>query len=182
MARGCDEDSTMAIENFRQLADYNRWANLRLYGAALDMPESQYRRSTGVFFGSLHGTLNHLLLTDRIWLKRLTASGEHPDRLDAILHDNRQDLLRARIAEDARLIDVVRGYAEADLATQIAYQTTSGKPYRQPLQDILLHLFNHQTHHRGQAHACCSILTETEPPTLDLLAFQRGMPAPVLVP
>ena len=172
----------MAIENFRQLADYNRWANLRLYGAALDMPESQYRQATGVFFGSLHGTLNHLLLTDRIWLKRLTGTGEHPGRLDAILYDNRQDLLRARIAEDARLIDVVRGYAEADLVTAVAYQTTSGKPYSPPLQDILLHLFNHQTHHRGQAHGCCSILTGTEPPTLDLLAFQRGMPAPVLVP
>jgi uncharacterized damage-inducible protein DinB len=171
----------MAIENFRQLADYNRWANLRLYGAALDMPEAQYRRATGVFFGSLHGTLNHLLLADRIWLKRLTGTGEHPNRLDAILYDNRQDLLRARIAEDARLIDVVRAYAEADLVTAVAYQTTSGKPYNQPLQDILLHLFNHQTHHRGQAHGCCSILG-TEPPTLDLLAFQRGMPAPVLVP
>lgn len=54
----------MAIENFQQLADYNRWANLRLYGAALDLPEQQYRRAIGVFFGSLHGTLNHLLVTD----------------------------------------------------------------------------------------------------------------------
>ena len=118
----------MAIENFRQLADYNRWANLRLYGAALDMPEQQYRRSTGVFFGSLHGTLNHLLLTDRIWLKRLTGSGEHPDRLDAILHDNRQDLLRARIAEDTRLIEVVRGYAEADLANPLRTKPPRASP------------------------------------------------------
>lgn len=168
----------MAIENFQQLADYNRWANLRVYGAALDLPEQQYRQATGVFFGSLHGTLNHLLVTDRIWLKRLTGQGEAPNRLDAILHDNRQDLLRARIAEDARLTDLVRSYTEADLTRAVAYQTMAGKPYTQPLQELLLHLFNHQTHHRGQAHACCSILTGTEPPTLDLLAFQRGMPAP----
>ncbi|MGC2810686.1 MAG: DinB family protein [Bradyrhizobium sp.] len=168
----------MAIENFQQLADYNRWANLRLYGAALDLPEQQYRRAIGVFFGSLHGTLNHLLVTDRIWMKRLTGQGEAPNRLDAILHDNRQDLLRARIAEDARLTDLVRSYTEADLTRAVAYQTMAGKPYTQPLQELLLHLFNHQTHHRGQAHACCSILTGTEPPTLDLLAFQRGMPAP----
>ena len=168
----------MAIENFQQLADYNRWANLRLYGAALDLPEQQYRQATGVFFGSLHGTLNHLLVTDRIWLKRLTGQGEAPNRLDAILHDNRQDLLRARIAEDARLTDLVRSYTEADLTRAVAYQTMAGKPYTQPLQELLLHLFNHQTHHRGQDHACCSILTGTEPPTLDLLAFQRGMPAP----
>jgi uncharacterized damage-inducible protein DinB len=171
----------MTIENFRQLAAYNHWANLRLYGAALDMPEELYRRPTGVFFGSLHGTLNHLLLTDRIWLKRLTGQGEHPDRLDAILYDHRQDLVRARMAEDARLNDVVAGYTDADLAQAVAYQTTSGKPYAQALQDILLHLFNHQTHHRGQAHACCSILTGTEPPSLDLLLFQRGAPAPDLV-
>jgi uncharacterized damage-inducible protein DinB len=171
----------MTIENFRQLADYNRWANLRLYGAALDMPEEVYRRPTGVFFGSLHGTLNHLLLTDRIWLRRLTGAGDHPDRLNAILYENRKDLLRARIAEDGRLIDVVASYGDADLIEAVSYQTTSGKPYRQALQDILLHLFNHQTHHRGQAHACCSILTGAEPPSLDLLTFQRGVPAPNLV-
>src|ERR1700730_11555881 len=70
----------MSIENFRQLADYNHWANRRLYGAALAMPDEAYRRRTGVFFKSMHGTLNHLLLTDRIWLKRLTGEGEHPDR------------------------------------------------------------------------------------------------------
>jgi uncharacterized damage-inducible protein DinB len=171
----------MTVENFRQLAAYNHWANLRLFGAALDMPEEQYRRPTGVFFGSLHGTLNHLLLTDRIWLKRLTGQGDHPDRLNAILYDNRHDLVRARMAEDARLNDVVAGYTDADLANAVAYRTTSDKPYSQTLQDILLHLFNHQTHHRGQAHACCSIVTGTEPPSLDLLLFQRGGPAPDLV-
>jgi uncharacterized damage-inducible protein DinB len=173
-------ESAMTIENFRQLADYNHWANLRIYCAALEMSEEQYRRPTAVFFGSLHGTLNHLLLTDRIWLKRLTGAGQHPDRLDAILYDDRRELLRARLAEDARLKDVVGGYAETDLTEVLSYQTTSGKPYSQMLRDILLHLFNHQTHHRGQAHACCSIVTGREPPTLDLLAFQRGVPAPTL--
>jgi uncharacterized damage-inducible protein DinB len=170
----------MTIANFRQLADYNRWANLRLYGAALEMPDEAYRRPTGVFFGSLHGTLNHLLLTDRIWLKRITGLGEHPDRVNAILYEDRQELLRARIAEDARLIGVIASYGDADLRREVSYQTTSGKPYAQALQDILLHLFNHQTHHRGQAHACCSILTGAEPPLLDLLLFQRGLPAPNL--
>ena len=170
----------MGIENFRQLADYNHWANLRIYAAALEMPEEQYRRPTGVFFGSLHGTLNHLLLTDRIWLKRLTGTGEHPNRLDAILHDDRHELLRARLAEDARLKQIVDGYQEAELSQAVSYQTTSGRAFSQQLQDILLHLFNHQTHHRGQAHACCSILTGTEPPSLDLLQFQRGVPAPNL--
>lgn len=68
----------MSIENFGQLADYNHWTNRRLYAAALEMSDEQYRRTTGVFFGSLHGTLNHLLLADRVWLKRLTGEGSIP--------------------------------------------------------------------------------------------------------
>jgi len=170
----------MRIDNFRQLADYNHWANRRIYAAALELPEEQYRKSTGVFFGSLHGTLNHLLTADRIWLKRLTGEGEAPNRLDAILFEARDELARARMAEDARLMRVVNGYSEADFDGIVSYRTTSGAPQQQVLNDILLHLFNHQTHHRGHAHACCSILTGKEPPPLDLLLFQRGMPAPEL--
>jgi uncharacterized damage-inducible protein DinB len=168
----------MSIENFRQLADYNHWANRRIYVTALDMPDEPYRRPTGVFFGSLHGTLNHLLLTDRVWLKRLTGEGDHPKRLDAILHEDRQELARARMAEDARLTAVIGGYTGADLDDIVSYQTMSGVPQQQRLQEILLHLFNHQTHHRGHAHACCTIVTGKEPPSLDLLLFQRGVTAP----
>ncbi len=170
----------MSIENFRQLAGYNHWANRRLYAAALQLPEERYRAPTGVFFGSLHGTLNHLLLADRVWLKRLTGEGEHPNRLDAILYEDRNELARARMAEDKRLIGIVARYGEADLATQLAYRNMAGTPQQQPLQEVLLHLFNHQTHHRGQAHACLSILTGTEPPSLDLILFQRGVSAPDL--
>ena len=68
----------------------------------------------------------------------------------------------------------VEKYDEAALRGLHSYKTTSGMPQSQVLGDILMHLFNHQTHHRGQAHACLSILTGSEPPSLDLLAFQRG--------
>ena len=141
----------MLTGHFHQLAAYNRWANARLYAAALALPEEAYRRPTGVFFGSLHGTLNHLLLTDRLWLKRLTGQGEHPNQLNAILYDNRADLTRARLAEDARLISVVEQYDGAQLAGNVAYRTTSGSAQEQVLADILSHLFNHQTHHLGHA-------------------------------
>jgi uncharacterized damage-inducible protein DinB len=164
----------MSAGLFDQLAAYNRWANARLYEAALALAEEAYRRPTAVFFGSLHGTLNHLLLTDRIWLKRLTGEGEHPARLDAILYEDRQALAEARIAEDLRLIRVVGGYGETDLAAAMTYRNMSGKAFTQPLAEVLMHLFNHQTHHRGQAHACLSILTGGEPPSLDLIAFQRA--------
>jgi uncharacterized damage-inducible protein DinB len=170
----------MTISQFRQLAAYNRWANARLYAAALDLSDQAYRLHIGVVFGSLHGTLNYLLLTDRLWLKRLTGEGNHPNRLDAILYEDRAELTWARIDEDNRLMAVVDQYDEVTLANLHGYKTSSGMPQSQVLADILLHLFNHQTHYRGQAHACLSILTGGEPPSLDLLAFQRGGTAPDL--
>jgi uncharacterized damage-inducible protein DinB len=100
----------MTCDQFRELAAYNRWANARLYAAAIALPDAVYRQPVGVFFGSLHGTLNHLLLTDRLWLKRLTGRGEHPNKLDTILYEDRTDLTRARLIEDDRLITVVGGY------------------------------------------------------------------------
>ena len=114
-----------------------------------------------------------LAVNRRLWLKRLTDEGDHPNQPNAILYDDRADLTRARIAEDHRLIAVVEKYDEAALASLHSYRTTTGMPQSQVLADILLHLFNHQTHHRGQAHACLSILTGGEPPSLDLLVFQR---------
>jgi uncharacterized damage-inducible protein DinB len=113
-----------------------------------------------------------------MWLKRLTGEGEHPDQLDAVLFEDRTELARARVAEDKRLIALVEAYDDAALASLHSYKTTSGMPHSNAVADILLHLFNHQTHHRGQAHACLSILTGGEPPSLDLLAFQRGATAP----
>ncbi|MGX7744613.1 DinB family protein [Rhodopseudomonas parapalustris] len=170
----------MDRRHFAQFAAYNRWANARLYQAALALPDDVYRRSVGVFFGSLHGTLNHVLVADRIWLKRLTGVGEAPTRLDAILFDDLRALAAARAAEDERIIEMIDGHDAAAFAEVVTYATTSGKSFHQPRAEILSHVFNHQTHHRGQAHACLSILTGDEPPTLDLLAFQRGTPAPDL--
>src|SRR5262249_37089159 len=139
-------------------------------------------KPTGVFFVSLHGTLNHLLLTDRLWLKRLTGVGEElPNQLNAILFEDRKELADARATEDKRIIDVVEGYQDVDLIKMIKYANTSGKQFEAPLSDLLMHVFNHQTHHRGQAHSCLSILTGKEPPSLDLLAMQRGVPSPNLL-
>ena len=84
---------------FEQLAAYNRWANARLYEAALALSDSDYRRDVGAFFKSLHGTLNHLLVADRIWMKRLAGEGEAPDRVNAILHDDLRQLALARADE-----------------------------------------------------------------------------------
>jgi uncharacterized damage-inducible protein DinB len=165
---------------FEQFAAYNRWANARLYHAALALSDADYRRDVGAFFKSMHGTLNHLLVADRIWLKRLTGQGDHPDRLDAIVHDDRRALALARADEDDRIIRYVAPLDEATLDSLLEYKTTSGKPFKQKRSHVLAHLFNHQTHHRGQAHAILSICTGREPVPLDLLLFQRGSAAPDL--
>jgi uncharacterized damage-inducible protein DinB len=159
--------------HFEQFAAYNQWANARLYQAALALDDTEYRRNVGAFFKSIHGTLNHLLLTDRIWLKRLTGEGEHPDRLDAIIYEDRYLLAAARADEDERILRYVTSLDEASISGLLRYVTTSGKPFEQKRCDILAHLFNHQTHHRGQAHTILSICTGREPPPLDLLAMLR---------
>ena len=164
---------------FEQRAAYNRWANARLYEAALSLSDADYRRDAGAFFKSMHGTLNHLLLTDRLWLKRLTGEGEHPNQLNAILHEDRRALARARADEDDRIIAYVASLDTGLLDGQQKYATTSGKEFEQKRRDILAHLFNHQTHHRGQAHTILS-LCGREPPSLDLLSMQRGAAAPDL--
>jgi len=166
--------------HFEQFAAYNRWANARLYHAALALSDADYRRDVGAFFKSMHGTLNHLLVADRIWLKRLTGQGDHPDRLDAIIHEDRRALAFARADEDERITRYVASLDYTMLDSLLEYKTTSGKPFKQKRSHILAHLFNHQTHHRGQAHAILSICTVCEPPALDLLLFQRGTAAPDL--
>lgn len=75
------------VQRYRTFAAYNAWANRRLYQAAALLSEGQYRAERGAFFGSVHGTLNHLLVTDRIWMRRITGSGDAPTRLDAILYE-----------------------------------------------------------------------------------------------
>lgn len=159
--------------HFQRMARYNRWANARLYDAAAKLPDALYRKDIGLFFKSVHGTLNHLVVTDRIWMHRLDGLGESPTRLNAILFEDFGALREARQAEDERIIGFVDGLSGSDLEAMRDYKTTKGVPHRDPLRGILAHLFNHQTHHRGQAHTGLSQLTGAEPPPLDLLVMMR---------
>lgn len=158
---------------FPMLAAYNAWANRRLYAAAVVLADDQYRADTGLFFKSLHGTLNHLLATDRIWMQRFTGEGEAPDRLDAILHDDLAGLRAARESEDHRITGWIGDLDDAALTGTFSYRRiTTPEVFTQPLAPALFHLFNHQTHHRGQCHAGLTRLVG-EAPALDLLFFQR---------
>jgi uncharacterized damage-inducible protein DinB len=160
-------------DQFMMLASYNSWVNRLLYDAVAALPDADYRADLGAFFGSLHGTLNHLLLGDRIWLKRFTGAGEVPASLDAILYDDFAALRAARVAEDARIERYIADLSPAELAGTLRYHTTrQPAEIEQHLAPLLLHFFNHQTHHRGQAHGLLTRLTG-EAPSFDLLIFQR---------
>ncbi len=162
-------------EHFRMLAAYNRWANERIYACAAQLSPAALAEQRGAFFGSLLGTLNHLLVADRIWMSRLEGTSPQGTRLDEILHEDLAGLQTARRAEDERIVAFVGSLAEAAFDAALAYATTSGVAYRQPLHQILAHLFNHQTHHRGQAHHLIGLaLGRDRTPVLDLLAYQRS--------
>ncbi len=123
----------------------------------------------------MHGTLNHLLVADRIWMKRFTGQGEAPTRLDAILFEDLASLRAARDREDARISAYIGQLTEDELAAHFSYLTiTNPKTVRQPLAPALDHFFNHQTHHRGQAHAILTGLRGREfAPSFDMILFQR---------
>ncbi len=159
--------------HYATFARYNQWANRRLYDAAALLSDAEYRADRGAYFKSMHGTLNHLLTTDRIWMKRFTGAGEAPERLDTILHERLDDLAAARRAEDRRIVAWMDDLGEEALAGVIRYRRVSTpEEFVQPLMPALDHWFNHQTHHRGQAHMVLTSLGRSAP-ELDLLYFQR---------
>ena len=160
---------------YRMFAGYNTWCNRRLYDTAAGLTDADYRADRGAFFKSVHGTLNHLLVTDRIWMRRFTGEGAVAGSLDAILFEDFAGLRAARQAEDARIEAYIEGLSEAELAGTIRYRTmTRPVDIEQLLSPALDHFFNHQTHHRGQAHALLSALVGNDAtPSFDLIMYQR---------
>jgi uncharacterized damage-inducible protein DinB len=160
-------------QHFMMFAAYNQWANRRIYDASADLNEEEFNRDTGAFFGSMMGTLNHVLVADRIWMKRFTGEGDAPAQLDAVLYPAHAGLAVAREAEDQRIADWVAGLDEQALGGRFTYITaTDIRTISQRLAPALAHFFNHQTHHRGQAHMILTVLGRSSVP-LDLSYFQR---------
>src|ERR1700704_6367996 len=159
--------------HYQMFGRYNAWANGRLYAATALLGTEQYRADRGAFFKSVCGTLNHLLATDRIWMRRFTGEGDAPDRLDAILFETFDELRAARVAGDRRVVDFVDRLDDNRIAGTIKYRRVSTPElFEQQLAPALAHWFNHQTHHRGHVHALLTGLVG-EAPELDLLIFQR---------
>jgi uncharacterized damage-inducible protein DinB len=162
-------------ERYRMFAGYNAWANERLYDAAAKLSDADYRADRGAFFKSVHGTLNHVLVGDRIWMQRFTGTGAAPKQLDVILFDDFKELRAARRAEDERISRYCAGLGPEQLARDFSYRTiVNATTITQPLAPALDHFFNHQTHHRGQVHALLTAVGGRNfAPSLDLILFQR---------
>lgn len=149
------------------MAAYNAEMNRRLYGAASRLTDAARRQERGAFWGSIHGTLNHLLWGDRVWMARFD-DWERPPlplRESAGLIDDFDALRAAREADDARLQNWAGRVTDAWLAQdQTWFSGASQREMRRPRALLVTHLFNHQTHHRGQVHA---MLTAAGEPTGD---------------
>lgn len=147
----------MSHEWLSASARYNRWMNDKLYGLAGALSDEARKRDGGAFFKSIHGTLNHLLLADRVWLARFEAvpvpngfMGPGGIRsLDQELYSDFADLRRERALTDDELTAWVVGLTPERLAAPLVYMRR-GQKQEFPLWWAVAHLFNHQTHHRGQ--------------------------------
>lgn len=160
------------LDQHKFFARYNRWANQTLYAACDRLDDRAYYADRKAFFGSIHNTLNHLVVTDRIWLARIEGLPNSPYALNQVLYAGRRELRAARAAEDERLIRVVGAIAPERLGQDLVYATTSGEAQRTPLGLVLSHLFNHETHHRAQVHDMLS-QAGIKPPQIDLLVLIR---------
>ena len=159
--------------HFETFAAYNAWANRRLCDAAAVMTDEARKAEAGAFFRSLHLTLNHLVVTDLLWMGRGEQSGPRPASLSAEPYPDFDDLRAAREALDDRIIAFIRAETDESLTREITYSTITGpKTVTQRLHETLPHVFNHQTHHRGQCHHMLTAAGRDAPP-LDLLYFQN---------
>ncbi|MFO1079885.1 MAG: DinB family protein [Reyranellaceae bacterium] len=158
-----------------QFARYNRLANEALYAACEALPDEARRRDLGAFFRSVHGTLNHLLLGDRIWMTRF-AGGEHVSTgLDSILFDHFAELRQARVDMDRRIEAFFGDLPAGFLGRTLRYVNNAGHATADPAAVIVPHFFNHQTHHRAQVHTLLSQLGQAAP-VLDLHRILRPDP------
>lgn len=169
----------MSPEWLCALARYNRWMNDKLYAVCATLSEEERRRDRGAFFKSIHGTFNHLLLADRVWLARFLGASI-PDgfmgpggirTLDQELYADFEELRRERARTDDELSDWISGVTPEKLSGPLIYMRR-GEKIESPLYFAVAHVFNHQTHHRGQI---TTLLTQqgSDPGVTDLFAMLR---------
>ena len=141
----------IGLEYARTMARYNRFMNRALYDCSARLTDDQRKEDVGAFFKSVHGTLNHLLVGDSVWMGRFQGPVFVPASLAQELHGDFGELRRAREAMDERIVDWVANLTDAVLASELHYTSiVNPQPRRMPMGLAVAHFFNHQTHHRGQ--------------------------------
>ena len=169
----------MTPEHARVMARYNRWMNDKLYAVAAKLDDAERKKDRGAFFGSIHRTLNHLLLADRVWLGRFNGvtppEGEMAPgirALDQELYADFDELRRERTKTDDVIDAFVATLSEEKLAGNLRF-LRRGTVNEFPLWHAVAHLFNHQTHHRGQV---TTLLMQAghDPGSTDLIAMLRA--------
>ena len=151
------------LAHFQLLARYNAWMNDKLFAAAGQLSAQALSEDRGAFFPSILATLNHSAVADIIWLKRFAehpachelrgaiSDLQRPTALDQLLFDSLAPLHALRSRLDGHISDWVSTLREPDLEHVLAYANMQGVPAQRPYASLMLHFFNHQTHHRGQA-------------------------------
>ena len=144
------------------MAKYNKLMNQRMIMAVEDVPTESLLTDKGAFFKSTLGTLNHILVGDILWLKRIAKQStaepilaflsniEAPQKLDDLIFDDISSLKEQRLIIDNALIKLTRNLEAVDLDTMLEYSNMKGEKHCKRLGDLILHLFLHQIHHRGQ--------------------------------
>jgi uncharacterized damage-inducible protein DinB len=150
-------------QDFELAARYNQWMNRRLYAAAAELDEAQWHADRGAFFGSIAATLEHILAADIHWLKRFAAAWPSLTSLDGVRVLPLPPLVRGitfpalsrlrteREQVDQTLLAFTREAGEAFYEQPLRYVNSAGETHAKPCGLVLRHVFNHQTHHRGQA-------------------------------
>ncbi len=156
----------MTAEEARTHIRYSTWASRRLLDAALKLDPEQLNADVGVANKSIHGTLAHILMADRVWVARVTGEKIEPQENVEIEWPQIQK----------RWVEFVSGLSDSDLARVVSYKDMKGNPYETPLWQIILHVVNHATLHRGQVMAMIRQLGIAPPPT-DLIFFYREQQA-----
>lgn len=163
----------------RLMAAYNKWQNESIYGAAATLGDDDRKRDRGAFFGSIHGTLSHLLWGDRMWLSRFTLSAAPEIGVkDSPRYIEEWDALRAAREEtDEQFLTWTAAMTDDDLDGDLTW--ISGAAKREitlPRWLLITHIFNHQTHHRGQVHAMLTAAGAT-PAATDIPFLPGLLPA-----
>ncbi|AXF85306.1 hypothetical protein DTO96_101036 [Ephemeroptericola cinctiostellae] len=154
--------------HIRLMANYNQWMNNTLFTASQGLSHEQLTTNQGAFFGSILGTLNHIAVGDTIWLKRFAGhTAKHPEsqvfhtlpspsKLNQFLFNTLPELSGYRSMLDAQIIRWVEAISDGDLDETVVYANMKGVIAHKNFFALLMHFFNHQTHHRGQVSTLLS--------------------------